>query len=135
MDFFIFISEQYILVGVLLALIYTFVWNEKRRGGKTVSTHELTRMMNNDEAILVDVRDPSDYKTGHIVNALNIPFNKINDRWQELEPHKAKTIILVDKMGQHTGGVGNTLRGKDFQVNRLSGGMSEWEAQNLPVVK
>lgn len=135
MDFFIFISEQYILVGVLLGLIYLFVWNEKRRGGKTISTHELTRLMNKDEAILVDVRDGSDYKTGHIVNAINIPFDKINERWEELLPSKEKIIILVDKMGQHTGSVGNTLRGKEFQVNRLGGGMTEWTGQNLPVVK
>ncbi|MGH1471862.1 MAG: rhodanese-like domain-containing protein [Cellvibrionaceae bacterium] len=95
----------------------------------------MTRLINSDEAVVVDVREAADYKAGHITNAINIPFNRINERWEELTPHKGKTIILVDKMGQHTGGVGNTLRTKEFQVGRLGGGMSEWQNQNLPVTK
>ena len=135
MDFFIFFSEQYILVGALLILIYIFVWNEKRKGGKTVTTHEMTRLINSDEGVIVDVRESADFKAGHITNAINIPFNRINERWEELVPYKEKTIILVDKMGQHTGGVGNVLRAKEFTVGRLGGGMSEWQNQNLPVAK
>ncbi|GAB1265814.1 rhodanese-like domain-containing protein [Aurantivibrio infirmus] len=135
MDFFVFISEQYLLVSALLVFVYAFIWNEKRRGGKTLSIHEVTRLVNKDEALLVDLREPADFKKGHIVNSINIPFNKINDRWEELTPSKEKTIILVDKIGQHAGSVGNTLRTKEFNVARLSGGLAEWENQNLPLVK
>jgi len=134
-DFFVFISEQWILVSVLLVLIYLFIWNEKRRGGKTLSPHEVTRMLNKDEAVLVDVRDAGEFKTGHIVDAINIPYNKINERWEELLPYKDKQIVLTDKMGQHAGAVGTTLRLKEFDVARMRGGMTEWESQNLPVVK
>jgi len=134
-DFFNFISEQYWLVGALLALIYLFVWNEKRRGGQTLTTHEVTRLMNKDEAIVVDLREAAEFKTGHIVNAINIPFKRLEERWEELLPNKAKTIILVDKMGQHAGAAGHILRVKEFQVSRLGGGMSEWQNQNLPLVK
>ncbi len=134
-DFFIFISEQFVLVSVLLVLIYLFILNEKRRGGKTLSCNQLTQLLNKDEAVLVDIRDAADYNTGHIVNAVHMPFNKVNDRWEELLPHKDKQVVLVDKMGQHTGAAGNILRSKEFQVCRLGGGMMEWQGQNLPVVK
>jgi len=134
-EFFVFISEQYLLVAAFMVLLYTFIWNEKRRGGKTFSAHEVTRMMNRDEALVVDIREPADYNAGHIVNAISIPFNKIDDRWEELLPHKGKVIVLADRMGQHAGSVGNTLRKKEFQVGRLQGGMMEWQNQNLPVVK
>ena len=134
-DFFVFVSEQYILVSVLLVLVYLFILNEKRRGGKSVSCNELTRLLNQDQAVLVDIRETADYNIGHIVSALHIPFNKINDRWEELLPHKDKQIVLVDKMGQHSGSAGAVLRAKEFQVSRLGGGMSEWQGQNLPVVK
>ncbi len=135
MEFFTFISEQYVLVGAFLLLLYAFIWNEKRRGGQTLSAHEVTRLINKEEAVVVDVREAADYKSGHISSAINIPFNKINDRWEELLPYKDKLIVLTDKMGQHAGSVGNTLRSKEFQVGRLQGGMSEWQGQNLPVVK
>lgn len=135
MEFFIFVSEQFWLVAAFLVLVYLFILNEKRRGGRSVTTHELTRLMNKDEAVVVDVREPADFSAGHIVSAINIPHNKINDRWEELLPQKARLIVLVDRMGQHAGSVGNTLRKKEFQVARLQGGMMEWQNQNLPVVK
>lgn len=135
MDFFVFISEQYWLVAAFLLLLYVFMWNEKRRGGKTLSAHELTRLMNRDEGVVVDIRESADYNSGHIVNAVNIPFNKVDSRWEELLPHKDKMIVLADKMGQHAGSVGSNLRKKGFQVGRLQGGMMEWQNQNLPVVK
>jgi len=116
-------------------LIYLFIFNDKRRGGKTLTCNQLTRMLNRDEAVLIYLRDAAEYNAGHIVDALHIPFNKINDRWEELLPHKAKEIVLVDKMGQHAGSAGTILRGKEFQVSRLGGGMAEWQGQNLPVVK
>lgn len=135
MDFFIFISEQFWLVAAFLVLLYVFIWNEKRRGGKPLTAHEVTRLVNRDEAVVVDLRESAEYAAGHIVNAINIPFNKINDRWEELLPHKEKTIVLADKMGQHAGAAGNTLRRKEFNVARLQGGVMEWQNQNLPVVK
>ena len=135
MDFFVFISEQYILVSILLVLVYVFIWTEQKRGGRKLGVNEMTRMLNANEAVLLDIRDAAEYKAGHIVNSLNIPHNKINDRWEELLPYKEKLVILVDKMGQHTGSVGTILRGKQFQVSRLTGGMTEWQSQNLPVVK
>lgn len=135
MDFFIFVSEQFWLVAAFLVLLYLFILNEKRRGGRSLSAHELTRLINNGEALVLDVRDSAEYSAGHISSAINIPHNKINDRWEELLPHKDKLVVLIDRMGQHAGSVGNTLRTKDFQVARLQGGMMDWQSQNLPVVK
>ncbi|WP_246125456.1 rhodanese-like domain-containing protein [Exilibacterium tricleocarpae] len=135
MEFFVFISEQWLLVSVLLVLIYVFTWREKQKGGKGVSAQEATRMLNSDSAVLVDVREAADFKAGHIVDAVNIPHNKLAERFVELEPHREKVVVLVDKMGQHVGNAGRALREKGFDVRRLDGGMAEWQNQNLPVVK
>jgi len=44
--------------------------------------------------------------------------------------------VLVCKMGQSAGAAGRKLRTDGFlDVRRLSGGMTEWNASNLPVVK
>ena len=136
-DIFIFVTQTkpFILLSILLVLIYLFVFNEKRRGGKTLTCNQVTRLVNGDEAVLVDLRDAAEFNAGHIVDALHIPYAKINDRWEELLPHKDKQIVLVDKMGQHAGAAGAILRNKEFQVSRLGGGMMEWQGQNLPVVK
>ncbi len=130
-----FVVEQWILVAILVALVVAFLVLESRKGGSTVSHHEATRLLNSGQAILVDLRDNKEFKAGHIVDAINIPYANLSSKVDDLEKHKAKQIIVVDKMGQHAGAAGKILRDKGFQVVRMQGGMMEWTQQNLPVVK
>nr|WP_269783417.1 rhodanese-like domain-containing protein [Marinibactrum halimedae] len=127
--------QQWLLVSVLVGLVYVYLWNERRRSGRSVSFHEATRMINANEAVMLDLREGSEFKQGHIVDAVNIPFAKVKDRMSEIEALKDKTIILVDKMGQHSGSVGRDLNKLGLSVCRLEGGMTEWISQKLPVVK
>lgn len=92
-------------------------------------------MLNKDEAVLIDLREPADFKAGHISGAINIPFKKVESRMDEMEKFREKNVVLVDKMGQHAGAAGRSLREKGFTIYRLQGGMAEWNGQNLPVVK
>lgn len=129
-----FLGEQWVLVSVLLALIGLYFVSEQIKAGKQFSVHDVTRLMNNDEAVLLDIRDGKDYQAGHIVAALNIPFAKLDSRISELDKHKDKLIIVVDKIGQHSTSVSQKLRKAGFRTGRLRGGMSEWLGQSLPVV-
>jgi len=131
----VFLAEQWILVSILAALGAALIVVEGLKGGKALSYHEMTRLVNSGDAVILDVRESKEFSAGHIVDALNIPYAKIADRYTELEKHRAKTIVVVDKMGQHAGAAGKTLKDKGFSVNRLQGGMTEWQSQNLPVVK
>ncbi len=134
MDFFVFVSEQWMLVSLLCVLVYAYAWSEKAKGGKSLSVHGMTLLVNKGDAVVVDLREAAEFKNGHIVDAINIPHNKVAERVSELAKFKEKTVILVDKMGQHTGNAGRALRKEGFEVNRLEGGMSEWQNQNLPLV-
>lgn len=131
----VFVSEQWVLVSILAILVASFIYVERIRSGASISFHEVTRLVNADKAILLDVRDSKDYSAGHIVDALNIPFAKLADRAVELDKHRSKTIVVIDKMGQQAGATCKTLKEKGFDVVRMQGGMSEWSHQNLPVVK
>ncbi len=135
MEFFIFISEQWMLVSVLLVLVYMFAIMERTKGGKPVSTGELTQLLNSEQAVLLDIRESKDYKAGHVVGAIHIPMSKLKDNLVELNSHKEKIVIIADKVGQHAGAAGRILRQNGFDVRRLGGGMMEWQNQNLPVVK
>lgn len=130
-----FVVEQWLLVSLLLVLITAFITLEGKKGGKTISYHEVARLLNSENAIFLDVRDAADYKAGHVIGAINIPHASIATRLTELDKYKSKQVIVADKLGQHAGHVGKTLRESGFDTVRLQGGMSEWLAQNLPVVK
>ncbi len=134
--FFTFISDHPFLVGTFVLLLMLFIRNEMSRGGATIGVQELVRMVNNEGAVIVDVRDKSEYDQGHIVDSINIPYASVDSRADELNKHKEKPIVIACKMGQHSGTAGTILRKKGFEkVSRLRGGMAEWRGQNLPVVK
>ncbi len=135
MDFLVFISGEWLLVSVLLVLVYLFFLTERIRGGKPISSHEVTRLLNSDSGILVDIRDAKDFNGGHIAGALNIPLARFTERMAELEKYRDKTIVVADKMGQHAGAVGKKLQQASYTARRLQGGMAEWSNQNLPLVR
>lgn len=134
-NFFIFISNEWLLVSTLVVLIYLYAWRERVKSGPPISAHEVTRLLNSDTAVLLDVRDAADFKAGHIAGAINIPYAKVNTDASQLEPHKSKIIVVADKLGQHAGLVGRTLGKQGFVVRRLAGGIAEWQSQSLPLVK
>ncbi|WXL26221.1 rhodanese-like domain-containing protein [Ectopseudomonas mendocina] len=130
-----FVSNHYVLSGSFVVLLALLIFTESRKGGRSLSTRELTALVNSDQGIVVDVRAQKDFSTGHIVDALNIPYDKMASRMVELEKHKAKTIIVVDAMGQHSGTVCRELKKAGYTAAKLSGGISSWRGDNLPLVK
>ena len=109
MDIFIFASEQWLLLSTFLVLLYLFIFTERTKGGKPISSAELVSAMNAETAILIDVRPSNEFQAGHIHGALDIPHTKIASRISELEKYRARTIVLVDQMGQHAGSAGKIL--------------------------
>ncbi len=131
-----FIGNHFILVSIFVFLLVAFIINEGKQGGAAITPNSLVSLVNRDGAVIVDVRDSKEYGGGHIAGAVNMPYMAIDSRVGELEPYKEKPIVLVCKMGQHAGAVGRKLRAQGFEdVRRLSGGMAEWSANSLPVVK
>ena len=135
MDFIVFITQEWLLVITLIVLIYLYMWRDRIKSGRPVSPHEVTRLVNQGSAVLVDLRDSAEFKAGHIVGAINVPYAKLSKESTEIAAYKDKTIVLVDKLGQHAGAVGRFLGKEGFDVRRLGGGIAEWQAQSLPLVK
>jgi len=133
-NFFIFVSQQWYLFALLIALIALFLYTEQRKSGKSIGTAELVRLMNNDQAVVVDVRPSTEFDSGHIHGSRNIPHNKLVSRIAELEKSRDKTIVVVDKLGQHSSGAGKTLGREGYSVQRLGGGINEWQNASLPLV-
>ncbi|MFZ5934977.1 rhodanese-like domain-containing protein [Pseudomonas sp. HS6-2] len=130
-----FATDHYILVAIFVVLLVALLVNELRRGGQSLSNGQLTALVNADKALVIDIRPSKEYSAGHIVGALNIPQDKIANRMAELEKHKEKTLIVVDAMGQQSGAVCGELIKAGFTAAKLSGGVSSWKADNLPLVK
>ncbi|MGI9278452.1 MAG: rhodanese-like domain-containing protein [Endozoicomonas sp.] len=131
-----FLGNHPLLVGSLVALVCVLLFTEMRKGGQSVGSQEVTQLINQQEAVVLDVREKADFGKGHIVDAISMPYGKVADRVGELNKFKDKPIIIVDAMGQHSGTVGKQLKDAGFeQVVRLKGGIGTWTADSLPLVK
>jgi len=135
-DFFQFVSHQWALIGAFIGCATMLIAYESRRAGKIITPQQLANMVNRDNAVVVDLRDPADFRKGHVVNAINIPYSGASKRLNELESHKDQPLILVCKMGQHSGDIGKQLNALGFtQVYRLAGGILDWQGAQMPLVK
>ena len=131
-----FVVNHYVLVSIFMALLVALFVLESSRGGRKISAQGTVNLINRDEAIVLDIRDRKDFSEGHITGSLHIPLASIKDRTSELAKHKGKQIIVADKMGQHAAMAVKQLTAEGFEnVVRLNGGIADWKASNLPLVK
>ncbi|SDT89631.1 rhodanese-like domain-containing protein [Halopseudomonas salegens] len=131
-----FIGNHYLLTTAFLVILALLIITESRKAGQAVGPQQATQLINREQALVVDVRSKKDFAAGHIVDSRNIPADQLAKRMSELEKHKDQPILLVCANGQHAGPCAKQLKAAGYtKVNRLSGGVNGWRADNLPVVK
>ncbi|MBS1203531.1 MAG: hypothetical protein H6R25_430 [Proteobacteria bacterium] len=104
---------------------------------KVISRGEATRLINKEEAVVVDLRQRDDFRKGHIAGSVNLLPNEIKaNNVGELEKHKSAPIIVVDGTGMQAQVPANELVKAGFEkVFVLKDGISGWIGENLPLVR
>lgn len=107
-----------------------------QRGVKEIDTRVAVQLINYQEALVLDVRDDSEYAAGHLPNSKHIPSEKIEERWVELQKFKEKPIVVIYRGGIRSNHASLVLKKNGFgQVFNLMGGIDAWKRASLPVVK
>ncbi|MCC7050461.1 MAG: rhodanese-like domain-containing protein [Bacteroidia bacterium] len=65
-------------------------------------------------AVIVDVRSPGEYASGHIKNSKNIPVERIASQADQLKK-SGKPVITVCKSGMRSGMASSTLKSKGIE--------------------
>jgi NADPH-dependent 2,4-dienoyl-CoA reductase/sulfur reductase-like enzyme/rhodanese-related sulfurtransferase len=76
------------------------------------------------DALILDVRDPIEYKRDHVEGALNLPLDEIRDRMEEL-PHD-RQILTYCYVGQRSYYAARALTQYGFRVKNISGGFKTY---------
>jgi phage shock protein E len=83
--------------------------------------------------LLLDVRQPEEYKNGHIPGAKLIPLGELGKRIKELPGNRE--IICVCRSGNRSSTATQQLIAAGFRARNLKGGMISWSRHGLPVKK
>lgn len=130
-----FATNHWEMVALFLVIAATLVFVETRGGARSVTTSSATNLINDKDAVVVDIRPANEYRTGHITGSINVPSAKIKDQMGTLEKHKSSPLILVCKNGMTAGSSAKELIKAGFDVYKLQGGITEWQNASLPLVK
>ena len=104
-------------------------------GTQKVTCQEAVQVLNHKSAVIVDVREPQEFASGHIARAINIPLGQVATRSQELKKYKDKPIIICCASGARSARAAGILRKAGFtDVRNLAGGLSAWRGANLPTI-
>lgn len=76
-------------------------------------------------ATLVDVRERSEWRTGHAPHAVHLPLGQIEQGARRL--HKARPVVVVCASGMRSRTGARQLRDLGFQATSVSGGMAAWQ--------
>jgi len=125
---------------ILLTLMSGFMlfgsgFMAKLSGVKQVGPQEAVMLLNQD-ALIIDVREDSEYKDGHIARARHVPLRQMPKRLSELDRYKDKPVVAVCRSGSRSGHACGILRRAGFSnVSNLAGGMTAWNRAGLPTEK
>jgi rhodanese-related sulfurtransferase len=134
-----FISNNILAIFTAVFSGIMLLWSlfgNRFRGIKEVDSAGALQLINHKNAIVLDVREPKEYDTGHVLNAKLIPLGKLKERVGELEKYRDKPIVVVCRSGNRSGTACFLLGKQGFaQVYNLAGGMQAWQKNKLPLVK
>jgi rhodanese-related sulfurtransferase len=82
--------------------------------------------------VVIDVRTPAEYATGHIPGAINIPYDQVADRIAEIDAPNG--VALYCMLGPRARKGETALLDQGYtSVLHLEGGLAAWQAAGLPV--
>ena len=88
------------------------------------------KISENGNRLLLDVRQPEEYESGHIEGTKLIPLGELTKHLEELEKYKDKEIITICRSGGRSKTAASILSQSGFEnVSSLKGGMLEWQKQ------
>ena len=83
--------------------------------------------------LVLDVRQPDEFRSGHIAGAKLIPINELQRKLSELP--KGREIVCICASGNRSTSAAKLLVKEGFNVLNVQGGMLAWRRAKLPVQK
>lgn len=115
-----------ICVIIALILIIILSLNTKENAYHKITSEEAKKLIKQ-ETIMIDVRTKEEYESGHIENAINIPYDDINNK--TLKKQKNINIIVYCQSGNRSKTAANTLIKLGYKNVYDLGSINNWNEE------
>ncbi len=134
-----FVKENTLFIGLAVGSGFGLLWpmlNRSASGVSNVSAIEAVLLMSRNKVLVLDVRDATEFATGHIQGAKNIPVAELSGRIKEIEKFKDKPMLVHCQKGMRAKTACGILRAQQFsQLHNLQGGLDTWVEAKMPLNK
>lgn len=105
---------------------------KRSSGVREVGVDEARRKLETGEAVALDVRQPSEWRGGHIADALHVPLGDLGSRVAEVP--RDREVLTICRSGNRSKTAAESLGREGFErVASVAGGMTDWESRGYPV--
>ena len=126
-------SKIWIGLAVVLGL---GLLSQQLSASQGIDVKQAQVIVSSQDALLLDVREPSEYAVIHAPNARLIPLGEVTSRLKEIEAYKDKPVAVICRSGRRSARAVALLQEAGFtRVSNVQGGMQSWEQAGLEVVK
>ena len=84
-------------------------------------------------AAVIDVREPAEYRDGHLPGAVNIPMSQLIARMGEID--RDRPLYVVCASGNRSSAMTDVLTAAGFDATNVAGGTSAWVRSGRPIEK
>ncbi len=134
-----FIGNHPILSVAFVGIGVALVINEASRftrGYKAISPAEVTRLINREDALVVDISPLNDFEKGHIVGSKHVALSQFDPENKVLAKVRDLPVVVVCRAGMQTDQAAKRLVKAGFsRVYALEGGIAAWQQAELPLAK
>lgn len=120
-----------LFIGILLLLGCSLAQSDSGKM-QSLSPRESSSLLSEKKAIIVDVREDSEWHEQHIPGAVHVPLGQLLERLTELKDYKNRPIITQCRSGARSLQAQEILKSAGFtQVYNMSGGILAWQKDGL----
>lgn len=132
-----FIVDNWMLILIALSSGGMLAW-PMVRGANTgsLTAQGAVQLINRERAVVVDVREPEEFATGHVTGAKNVPLNQLEQKLPTAVKNKSLPLLLVCASGSRAQRAVATAKKLGYeQAQAVAGGLKSWKDANLPLEK
>jgi rhodanese-related sulfurtransferase len=125
-----------IILGIIIGLTFFNCNQSSAQQATLLEPQEFKEFIASNDVLLVDVRTPGEFSSGHIENAININFlsSEFDEKIQKLDT--TKTLVIYCRSGNRSGKSTSKLVKAGFKdIYDLKGGVLNWQKSGQKLVK